>query len=115
MLGNIISRYSIKIYPSRVKVIQKIDIQGSKKEVQYFIGRVIFLRRFILNFAEIMKHISSMLIKDNDIKWTMEARKSFSDIKKDLTEAPILISPNFTKDFQISSFAYEHTIVGVQL
>lgn len=41
--------------------------------------------------------------------------KSFSDIKKSLTEAPVLISPGFIKDFQIFSFAYDHTIAGVTL
>ena len=62
-----------------------------------------------------MKHITSMLRKDNEIKWTIVARKSFSDIKKALTEAPILINPDFTKDFQIFSFASEHTIARVLL
>jgi hypothetical protein len=32
-----------------------------------------------------------------------------------LTKAPILASPNFSKDFILFSFASEHTIVGVLL
>ena len=115
MLGHIIYKYGIKIDPSRVEETQTIEMPRSMKEVQSFIGRVNFLRRFILNFAEIMKHITSMLRKDNEIKWTMEVRKSFSDIKKALTEVSILISPNFTKDFQIFSFSSLYIIVGVLL
>ena len=75
LLGHIISKDGIKIDPSRVEAIQKIEIPRSKEEVQSFIGRVSFLKIFILNFVEIMKHITSMLIKDNEIKWTIEARK----------------------------------------
>ena len=56
-----------------------------------------------------------MLRKGSEIKWTLEARKSFEDIKNALTKAPVLISPNFEKNFQIYSFASEHTIVGVLL
>ena len=56
-----------------------------------------------------------MLWKGNEIKWTLEARQSFSKIKTALTQAPVLISPNFEKDFQIYSFASKHTIVGVLL
>lgn len=56
-----------------------------------------------------------MLRKDNDIKWTVEAKQYFVDIKKALTKSPVLISPNFTKDFLIFSFASEHTIAGVLL
>ena len=56
-----------------------------------------------------------MLRKGNDIKWNLEAKKSFNDIKKALTEALVLISLDFSKDFIILSFASKHTIVGVLL
>ena len=56
-----------------------------------------------------------MLRKDNEIKWTSEARQSFADIKKTLTEAPMLINPYFTKYFMIFSFSCEHTIARVLL
>lgn len=36
----------------------------------------------------------------------------FSKIKTALTQAPVLISHDFEKDFQIYSFASEHTIAG---
>jgi hypothetical protein len=36
-----------------------------------------FLRRFIPNFAEIVKLITDMLKKDNEIKWMIEAKVSF--------------------------------------
>jgi len=74
-----------------------------------------FLRRFIATFAEIMKRMTNMLRKDSNIKWTLEARKSFEDIKKAISEAPVLVSPDFSKDFLIFSFASEHTVVGVLL
>ena len=83
--------------------------------MQSFIGKVNFLRRFIPNCVEIMKSFTDMLKKDNEIRWTKEARNSFIDIKRALTQAPILISPNFTKDFQIYSFASEHTIARILL
>jgi hypothetical protein len=40
---------------------------------------------------------------------------AFISIKQALFEAPVLVSPNFGKDFIIFSFASEHTIVGVLL
>jgi hypothetical protein len=98
-----------------VEGILKIDIPRSKKEVQSFLGKVNFLRRFIPNLAEIIKHITNMLKKGNEIKWVPEARKSFEDIKLVLTKSPVLASPNFEKDFILFSFASEHTIAGVLL
>lgn len=62
-----------------------------------------------------MKHITNMLKKDNEIKWNQDAINSFSNIKKALTEALVFISPDYTKDFHIFSFASQHTIAGVLL
>lgn len=45
----------------------------------------------------------------------MEAKKSFELVKQTLTQTPVLISPDFTKDFFIFSFALEHTIDAVLL
>ena len=56
-----------------------------------------------------------MLRKDNGIIWTSKAKQSLADIKKALIEGPVMISPYFTKDFMIFSFASEHTIAGVLL
>ena len=52
-----------------------------------------------------------MLRKDSSIKWTVEAKQPFTDIKKALTEALELVSPNFSKEFMIFSFSSKHTIV----
>ena len=60
-------------------------------------------------------NITNMLKKGHEIKWTSEARKSFKEIKQAILEAPVLVSPNFTKDFLVFSYASEHTIVAVLL
>ena len=105
LLDHVIFEEGIRIDMGRVVAIQKIDIPKNKKEIQSLLGKVNFLRRFITNFVEFVKHITNMLKKDNSIKWTVESKQSFVDIKKALTKAPILVSPNFAKEFMIFSFA----------
>ena len=56
-----------------------------------------------------------MLKKDSGVNWTTEARASFTHIKKVISEAPMLASPDYLKDFLIFSFASEHTIATVLL
>jgi hypothetical protein len=104
LLGHIISKEGIKIDPNRVEGILKIGTRRSKKEVQSFLGKVNFLRSFIPNLAEIIKHITKMIRKGSEIKWITEARKSFEDVKVALTKAPVLPSPNFEKRFLIVFF-----------
>ena len=60
-------------------------------------------------------NITNMLKNDHEIKWTLDARTSFGDIKQALTEAPVLVSLDFSKDFLIFSYASDHTVVGVLL
>jgi hypothetical protein len=115
LLRHIISKECIKIDPDRVEGILKIDTPHSKKEVQSFLGKVNFLRRFIPNLAKIIKHITFILKKGNEIKWNPEAKRYFEDIRVVLTKSPMLASPNFMKDILMLSFTSEHTIVGMLL
>ena len=56
-----------------------------------------------------------MLKKDQEVKWTTEAKNSFEKMKMALTEAPLLVSPYFTKEFLSFSFAFEDTLATVLL
>ena len=85
------------------------------KEIQSFLGKINFLRCFVPNFAKLVKHITIMLRKDNEVKWDEDARKSFISIKSSLTKAPVLTSPDFSKEFLTFSYAFEDTIVVVLL
>ena len=93
----------------------KISLPRSKKDVQSFIGKINFLRWFIPNFAETIKQITTMLKKDQEVKWTTEAKNSFEKIKMALTEAPVLVSPDFTREILTFSFASEDTLAVVLL
>jgi hypothetical protein len=79
------------------------------------LGKINFLRIFVSNFVEIVKDIIAMLKKGNEVKWTVGARNSFDQIKMALTEAPVLISPNYSKDFLVFSFALFDTVAIVLL
>ena len=56
-----------------------------------------------------------MLRKGNEVKWTAEPREYFFQIKNPLTEAPVLISLDYSKDFLIFSFASYDTVATVLL
>ena len=93
----------------------KISLPRSKKDAQYFIGKINFLCWFIPNFAETIKQITAMLKKDQEVKWTIEAKNSFEKIKMALTEALVLVSPDFTREFLTFSFASEDTLAAILL
>ena len=73
------------------------------------------MRRLNPSFAEILMNITNMLKKDSEIKWIVDARKYFREIKQTITKAPVLVSPYFSKYLLIFSYASEHIIAGVLL
>jgi hypothetical protein len=111
LLGHIISKEGINIDPNRVEAVLKIDTPRSKKLVQSFLGKVNVLTRFIPNLADIIRHITWMLRKGNEIKWNLKAKNSFEDIKVALTRAPLLASSGLREIFHpvfIFLGAYNH-------
>ena len=75
LLGHIISEEGINIDPKRIDGILQINHPRNIKELQYFIGKIDFLRRFIPNLAELLRNITNMLKKEGGVKWTLEANK----------------------------------------
>jgi hypothetical protein len=115
LLGHIVSADGVKIDPKRVEAIKNLSLPRSKKDIQSFLGTINFVRRFIVNFVELTKHINAMLRKDSEVKWTEAARHSFNSIKEAITTTPVLISPDFSKVFYIFSFASSDIIAAVLL
>lgn len=105
----------IKIDPSRTEGILQISNPINIKDLQYLIGKINFLRRFIPNLAEILRDITNFPKRDSRVKWTKEAKQSFDLVNQALTKAPILINPYFTKYFIIFSFTSMHTIAAILL
>ena len=115
LLGHIINKDSVKIDPERVEAIKKIPLPKNVKALQSFNGHINFIRRFIPNLAELMKPMQALLKKNAKFVWTTEGRKAFESIKNAITRSPVLVSPDYTKDFMIFSFASEDTIASVLL
>ena len=113
LLGHIISKDGICIDLARVEAIQQIDLPRNKKEIQLFNGKMNFLRRFVPNIVEHLREITNMLKKDSQVSWMEEVVKSFNLVKLALSSAPVLISPDYTQDFILFSFALEHTMAAV--
>jgi hypothetical protein len=82
LLGHIVSAEGVRIDPSRVEAIQTLSFPRYKKEVQSFLGKINFPRRFISNLVELVKHITTILRKGSEVKWNSEAQDSFEQKKR---------------------------------
>jgi len=70
LLRHIVLKYGFNIDPQGVEAIQVISLPRNKKEIQSFLGKINFLRRFIPNFVEVVKDLIDMLKHDREVKWS---------------------------------------------
>jgi hypothetical protein len=57
------------------------------------------------DYASIVKPINFLLKKEQRFEWTTNTQEAFNNIKGEITTTPVLISPDFQRDFIIYSFA----------
>ncbi|GKV53625.1 hypothetical protein SLEP1_g60144 [Rubroshorea leprosula] len=72
----------------------------SMHDVRSFHGLASFYWRFIKNFNSIATPITNS-IKGDQFSWSDKAQKSFEELKRKLTEAPVLALPNFDLMFRV--------------
>jgi len=100
ILGHVIFKYGVKIDPERVEAIKKVPFPISKKYLQSFLGQTNFFHKFIPNYVEIVKPIYKFLKKDVKYERNYQRKKSFKEIKTAISEAHVLTSSVYSKDFQ---------------
>jgi len=74
-----------------------------------------YYRKFILNFANIAKPLFKLVKKGVKFVWDKEQDESFNELKLKLASAPILVMPDFEKQFIIRTDASFDGIGGVLL
>jgi hypothetical protein len=115
LLGHIVSDSGISIDLERITVILNLPTPTSKKEVQDFMGIINFVRRFVPNFAVMVKPIHNLLKQDRSFSWTDGVENDFLRIKKAISSTPVLAKTDFEKDFIIYTNATEEAISAILL
>ncbi|XP_065017690.1 transposon Tf2-1 polyprotein [Musa acuminata AAA Group] len=99
-LGYVVSKDGIMMDQSKVEAILNWPTPASLHDVRSFHGLTSFYRRFIKSFSSIVAPITECL-KCDKFKWTSEANDAFELLKRKVTEAPILVLPNFDNVFEV--------------
>ena len=76
-------------------------------------GTINFVRRFVLDFAQIIKPLQQMVKQSVQFKWTDIEKGAFNKIKAAIAHAPSLKIPDFEKDFILYMFSSHNSLAVV--
>jgi len=113
-LGHIVTNEGIKTNPNKVAAIQKIPLPKTQKEIKSFLGMSGYYRKFIKDYSKIAHDIVKYLKKNskiniNDPKYI----ESFNKLKLLLQSDPILVHPDFSKQFTLITDASNFALGAV--
>ncbi|MBW0530503.1 hypothetical protein O181_070218 [Austropuccinia psidii MF-1] len=100
-LGHKVSGLSLAIDQNKVLAVLQRPVPRNIKEVQYFLGFASYYRNHIKRFAHITSSLYKLCSKDVVFEITKERRDAYERIKYELTNAPVLIFPDFEIPFKL--------------
>jgi hypothetical protein len=102
LVGHIVSSQGIATDRDKVAVILSLPQPNTISEVRGFLGHVGYYRRYIYKYATIAIPLTELTKKTSEPPvWTSACTQAFEQLKRKLTTAPILIPPNWDKDFEV--------------
>ncbi|GKA11968.1 reverse transcriptase domain-containing protein [Tanacetum coccineum] len=115
VLGHKISKSGIEVDRAKVNVVAKLPHPTTVKGVRNFLGHAGFYRRFIQDFSKIARPMTHLLKKETPFVFSQDCINAFNTLKKKLTEAPILVVPDWNLPFELmcdaSDFASSAVLV----
>nr|GEZ47107.1 reverse transcriptase domain-containing protein [Tanacetum cinerariifolium] len=113
VLGHKISKKGIEVDKAKMEVISKLPHPTTVKGIRSFLGHAGFYRRFIKDFSKISRPMTHLLEKNSPFIFSNECIQAFRTLKDKLTEAPILIEPNWDQPFKLMCDASDYVVGAV--
>ncbi|GJV40394.1 reverse transcriptase domain-containing protein [Tanacetum coccineum] len=113
VLKKLPEKLGIEVDKAKVDVISKLPHPTTVKGIRSFLGHAGFYRRFIKDFSKISRPMTHLLEKNTPFIFSEDCILAFQTLKKKLTEAPILIAPNWDQPFEIMCDASDYAIGAV--
>ena len=114
-LGYTVGQGQVKPIQAKVDCILNFPRPKNRKELMRYLGMIGFYRKFCANFATVVQPLTNLLRKDIPFVWNNQCQLSFDKSKSLLLVKPVLITPDFNKQFILHCDASDVGIGAVLL
>ncbi|KAJ9547044.1 hypothetical protein OSB04_019587 [Centaurea solstitialis] len=113
VLGHKISKDGLEVDKAKIDTISKLPPPTNIKGVRSFLGHAGFYRRFIQDFSKISRPLTKLLEKDAPFIFYEKCISAFETLKRHLTNAPIMVPPDWDQPFEIICDASDYAVGAV--
>ncbi|KAJ4433384.1 hypothetical protein ANN_15643 [Periplaneta americana] len=99
--------------PKKIKAIQDYPRSQTTRDIRSFIGLASHYQQHILNFADITRPLMRLTRKDIEFKWEDDQEEAFVTLKTKLSEKPLLIYPDFSVPFIVTTDESQEAVDAV--
>ena len=104
-LGYVISEDGLSTDPEKIRAVREFPVPHDVKTLRSFLGLASYYRRFVPNFSAVARPLHALTKKEVPFDWTESCQESFVRLKELLTTSPILVLPDFQRDFMLETDA----------
>jgi hypothetical protein len=112
-LGHVITPEGIKPNPFKIKAVASFPEPTCTKQIKQFLGLASYYRKFIKDFSKIARPLNQLLCKNKTFNFTAECRRAFETLRDKLCSAEVLMFPDFSKPFYLTTDASDFAIGAV--
>ncbi|GKC07203.1 reverse transcriptase domain-containing protein, partial [Tanacetum coccineum] len=113
ILGHKVSSSGIVVDKVKIEAISKLPYPINVKAIRSFLGHAGFYRRFIRDFSQFARPMTQLLVKDAPFNFSKECIQAFDKLKHELTQALIMIKPDWSLPFEVMCDTSDYAVGAV--
>ena len=114
-LGVVIGPNRIEMEKKKVDRVLSQPEPKNMKDIRKFLGLANYYRRFIKDFARVVKPMNMLTRKDIKWQWRKKQQKAFDKLKEIFMTRPVLAAPDLDKEFRVKADTLNYATGGVLL
>jgi hypothetical protein len=113
-LGHVVYKQGLLVDPA--KIVASVNLPPPKlvHQLRDTLGHTCYYRKFIKIYTEITAPMEKLLKKDIKFQWNDECQQSLDILKEKMVKTPILVFPNWSKEFYVHVYASSIALGEVQ-